>query len=433
MSFFKAFKRSLGFGGSDEDDDITYTDSEEEQTEEATGQTEEQKIEITDLKFDPKVQEQIFAKVVEIFNSSLPKFVAETVDIEAQKKYLLEALDQSIRDYMTSLNSQAEKNCEIRWEQSRSAMVAELEAMRTKTGDIEKRSDEVLQKQLSADRQKRALTDRVHDLEAQIAKMQAEHEQFDLENRSLVNRLKVANIQLEDLEKANEEVARLQAEILKMRQNPGEIQAQEIETLKAQIAEMENGIESLKEQNRVSSEMLSDSHHKLTKLEKEAGEKEAQLAEAQELLKQYDEVTAKMEQIDQIMTRNEQKIKKQKALIDERDKEIEALRNTISENMRLQAEREKALQEEIKSLKGNDNIPFINFSDEIPEESVPQISEDELSEIEQTFESGEWFTNTPPPETPSMRPKDADSDFGYREPQRKTHNTGENSLQLSLF
>ncbi len=430
MSFFNSIKRSLGFGGNDEDDENIYADTADasEQSESTTDTTSKDKTaDISPLTFDPLIQQRIFTRVLEIFNDSLPKFISDTIDREAQTKFLLEALDQDIKKYLDELGRTAEAHCEKRWEQSRSALTSELETLRTHAGAVEKKSGDILQKQLSADRQKRALSERVHDLETQIAKLEAEREQFELENRSLVNKLKVMNVQQEDVD-------RLQSELKELRDNPNESHAKEVESLRSQIEEMNIGIDSLKEQNRVSNDVITELRQRLSDANKELEKRENYLEEAAEMRKEYDEASDKLDEIAQVMASNEEQIKIQKELVATRDAEIEALRKTIAENLRMQGEREKELQDQIDALRSTtikitdiDDIPTVS-----EEDSAPQISEAELSAIEQTFESGEWFTNIPPAETPSMRPAEEDSDFGYRKPKRKSPQAN-NDAQLSLF
>ena len=55
-------------------------------------------------------------------------------------------------------------------------------------------SSEAKKQQLSAERQKRALTDKVRELEKQLADISAENEQYILENKSLVNKLRVTQV-----------------------------------------------------------------------------------------------------------------------------------------------------------------------------------------------------------------------------------------------
>lgn len=453
MSIFSAIKRGLGFSdGEDDEDDGLYADTTPGETE-APAAVHQQPVTGSELKpveFDPDMRKRIFDKVVEVFNASLPDFLRRSVDTKAQSEYLYQSLDTGIKDYISSLAAASQAYCEQQWEQRQASLTADLEAVRTRAADIEKQSADVKQKQLSADRQKRALADRVHDLESQLGKLEAEREQYELENRSLVNRLKVANVQQEDLENLRAETDRLKLEIARLRENPGEDSRQEIEALKTQIEAMSEGIDSLKEQQRVSDGMLADMRQRLavsaaeietrdtrvSALQDELDSTRRKLEEANAMLNDFNELSQKMEEVDQAMSRRDDKIKSQKKLLASRDAEIESLRRTISENLRLQAEREKAMRDELNAAKSETPRRSVMIDmtgepapgDEIP----PKISDNDLTDIEQTFESEEWFTKTPPARTPSMRPPEDDSDFGYRPPKRKTP-PPHNSDQLSLF
>jgi chromosome segregation ATPase len=427
MNFFSTLKRSLGFSDSDIDEDPLYADTAKDNaiSENAIGINNNIPVsQIVPPTFDANVKTAIFNKVVEIFNASLPDFMAKSVDKEAQRKYLMDSLDADSKAYIDGLVAEAEKYCEQRWAQINASMTSEIEGLKAKADDIEHKSDEIKQKQLSADRQKRALSDRVHDLETQVARLEAEREQFELENRSLVNRLKVANVQQEDMESSHAELQRLQQELKTLRENPGDEFRKEIETRQHQIDEMTEGIESLKEQNRVSNEMLEDMRHRLAAATSQLEEKTKALDEANDTMKQYDEITSKMQQIDEVMTRNTEKIKQQKSIISSKDAEIETLKNTITENQH----RIDELDSELKSLK---SAPKIEGSAEAVEDTTPRISDNDLSAIEREFESEDWFTKTPPAKTPSLRPSD-DPEFGYHAPKRKA-SPSDNINQLSLF
>lgn len=458
MSFFSALKRTFGFGGDagQETDDILFADTAEAESPAATEPASEAEAAADvpqPVRFDPDMQKVIFDRVLAIFNEALPDFLSRTADADAQRQYLIQAMDEGVAAYMKKLNDEAEAYCEARWKQRQSTMTAELDAIRTRAGEIEKQSTDIKQKQLSADRQKRALSERVHDLEQQLSRLDSEREQFELENRSLVNRLKVANVQAEDLENAQSEIKALRAELALLRDNPeaavaaskaeadamiAELTSQKAE-LEGRVAEMTDGIESLKEQLRVSSEMQKDNRRRFGELSGELEEKASQIesrdkriAELEASLKELDEVLIKFKEIDSLLGKKEEKIKTQKQAIAARDKEIDALKATISENMRLQAEREKTLKDEIQALRPPTVVAemTVDFGD-AAEDEAPKISEAELSAIEETFETDEWFTKTPPAETPSMRPPESDADFGYRAPRRKS--TTPPPGQLSLF
>lgn len=440
MSIFKTIKRGLGFSGDDDTDDVLYSD-----TTEATDSTPKSAsaaaaptaTNVEPLKFDPENQNKIFDKVVEVFNQSLPTFLAQSVDREAQIKYLRDALDSGVRDYLDSLVAQAKVYCENRWHQTRESMASELDSIKAKAADIEKKSAEIQQKQLSADRQKRALSDRVHDLETQLVKIEAEREQYELENRSLVNRLKVAGVQQEDVDSAHAEIERLNSEIKHLRENPDAASAAEADALKTQIAEMSTAMENMQEEGRVAKELLEDLRKNLAASNKRLAESEKQLGEANDTIEEYNrELDKKMAEVSERMSSDAEKIKSLKNALAARDSKIESLQQTISENIRKQASREKELQAEIAKLKPRKAAVAIvaDTDDNTVETTAPFISEADLLAVEKSFESEDWFTKNPPAETPSMRQPESDDKFGYQEP-RKSRNSekNHNPSQLSLF
>lgn len=472
MSIFSKLKRSLGF---DHDDDTEY-DSLYEDTASgvdtvAASDVDNPKADasaddaLKPVEFKAEMQQAIFSKVVEMFDAALPDFISKAVDPEAQRKMLYDSLDQDVKAYMQSIITAAEAYCEARWKVKQSSMSSELEALKLRAGEIEKQSSDIKQKQLSADRQKRALTERVHDLESQLAKLESEREQFELENRSLVNRIKVANVQQEDLEKTQGELQALRQELNSMKQNPDNAFAKREEELNKQIAEMSEGIASLKEQLRVSEQMREDLRkriaedadtrreadanaskqlqEKLQELDKVSAELEQfkkdyiakanEVNELNQLLKDYDELNARMSEFDKVMTSQQDKIKSQKKIIEQKDAEIDNLKASIAENKRAQTEREKSLKAEIEALRPPTVVSEMQVDfGSVAEETAPRISEDDLTAMEEAFESGEWFTKTPPAETPSLRPSESETDFGYRAPRRKSPQVN-NPDQLSLF
>ena len=418
---FNALKRLFGFG-SDTDTDQDQLLADDADAPAASDSKDKPADKPADPPaFDHDIAERIFGSVIQIFNDSLPKFVADSVDPKVQAELIRKALDQDIQKYLDSLSETARQYCDQQWKQTRKQLEDEIAAAKAKSAEVQRKSDEFQQRQLSAERQRRALSDRVHDLEAQLTKLEADREQLDLEKRSLVNRLRVASVQ------GGADM-------------PAEAAAEpvEVQKLHQTIAEMQSGIDSLKEQNRVANEMLEDQRKRLAEAKKELDEarqqlaaKEKELAEANEALSQFNEVVPQMQKVDEILSAKEEKIKQLRKTISARDNEITALRKTISDNIRAQAIREKELQSQIDKLQGAAPKPatLMTISEPIDEEPTPQISEEELSAIEQSFESGEWFTNSKPVDTPTPRPDD--SDFGYQEPKRKKNQPDPN--QLSLF
>lgn len=136
----------------------------------------------------------IFETVVKIFNESLPDFIRESVDEKTQRDYIYAALDASMRDYMEHLAVDARLKCDARWENERRNLNVQLDQLRRQSQKCEEDSSDSRKQQLSAERQKRALGERVHDLERQLAAAQAENEQYILENKSLINKIRLTTV-----------------------------------------------------------------------------------------------------------------------------------------------------------------------------------------------------------------------------------------------
>lgn len=394
MSFFANMVRALGFGpDANISDDPLYADTAADSSRSVASvdipSEQAPAVELNPVEFDPQMQNAIFDKVVEVFNQSLPDFLSGAIDPEAQKKYLRDCLDQGVAQYLHSLNVAAAEYCENRWKARQNDMAAEIEAIRVRANEVEKQSSDIKQKQLSADRQKRALTERVHELESQQAKLISEREQLELENRSLLSRLKASTVMQDDFDKANAELTAARAELMKLRDNPSLISQEREDALKAEINRMSEGIESLKEQLRVGDEIRDELRRRLKDSEATVNQKEKEIEEINLLVKQFDDATARFDEINARLAACQEKISSQKKKLAARDEEIASLKATISENIKRQAEREKLLRKEIDDLRppmvmsGKD----IDFDVDGSEDEAPRISEEDLSEMEAAFET----------------------------------------------
>ncbi len=142
----------------------------------------------------PEFPTTVFDSLLQVFNEAQPDFIRKCLDIDAQRRYLYDSMDASFKAYIQQLQSEAlsfaEKKC--------SAMLhshsAEMQQLREKLAAAEKRLDEQKQQTMSATRQKRAMNDRLRDLEQQVEAAQAEKDQYALETKSLLNKLKVAQV-----------------------------------------------------------------------------------------------------------------------------------------------------------------------------------------------------------------------------------------------
>ncbi len=439
MSFLNSISRALGFGGNDEEDDI-YTDTPTEaepapakRESAATADTAREVApadDVVPMTFDPATAGAIFDRVLEVFNASLPDFLQKSVDPEAQRKALADAMDESIKQYMAGLGAEAERVAESRLRNASDAARSESERLRKEMEQLEQQKVNLREQQLSADRRRRALQDRVKDLEEQIGGLEAEREQFQLENRSLLNKLKLADVQPGVIDELKREIERLQAqggeaaaapsaELESLKKELEEAKAAlagketENEQLAARIAELESHQADVQAGVDISKQMYTEIQEQLTGERQEKAAVEAQLQSVREELEQAKGQLAEAEAFGQSVKELETQLSTVEAVIAKRDERIASLK---SKNKKLKEELAAAKEQAMRT--NDDSKGLFALAD------VEQLAGDD------DFECPDWFVSEPGPDTPPLHP--ANSDFGYTEPPRKPK-PPESDAQLSLF
>ena len=459
MSFFNAIKKSFGFGSDDVDDGLLDDSADQPQNRLLQGASGDSPGRndggSSDVDIDPAMVHRIFDHVVETFNQALPGFLSEAVDPDTQRKKLYDGLDSSIKDYLGNLADRMRRQCETRWADEQISLRSEMENLKARTREIEQQRSDIKEQQLSADRQRRALNDRVHDLENQIAVFDAEREQLDLENKSLVNKLKVASVYEADVETLRNELNDAKAEIVALRNNAATDEATSADTLKERSTELEqenarlNGaLEEAAEKDRIATEMLNGLQSKASAARSELGSRDeeiaslkARLAEAQTLKADIEQLNSQITMVEEVIDKRDRKIAKLKETCECLRNENASLRETIASNLRQHAETEDTLRSRIAELEADPTTPIVS-SDlhdtpkkeekaESNTDDTPKISDGDLAAIEESFDSADWMRSDPPI-TPSMRTGVSEAEFGYQAPVRKTPRQ-DNDAQLSLF
>lgn len=276
---FKSLKKAFGFVDDDElinDDPETEAPSLPDSPVSSGSNT---------LPADPSVDtDRIFTHVVEVFNASLPDFLKAGANTEAQRRYLYDTLSADVKNHLDTLAARAQEVCESRWRDDRESLNKRLKEIEERSKDLENKRLEMSQKQLSADRQKRALSERVHDLENQLSKLVADREQYDLENKSLINKLKVAGVFEKENEELRDELNRMQSEIIKARNGqapatPDTETEKRIEVAEARATEAEKKFAESEKKLTESEKKTLEAEQKAAEAQKKAAETERQLSE----------------------------------------------------------------------------------------------------------------------------------------------------------
>ena len=462
MSFFNKISRMFGFGNDSDADEFTdeTTDGEAPVPVLAADGEQQSDVPLADVptlpEIDPDMKARIFEGVVDVFNKSLPEFLARSVDPVVQRRLLLEAMDKSASDYLSSLMLTAEQYAEKKLKVAVDAAHRESEKLKTDMAQLEQQRSSLREAQLSADRRRRALSDRVNDLESKFATAEAEREQFELENKSLLNKLKVADVQPALVEDLTKEVERLKAalaaggvgdiaasvdngasekiEVLE-KENAALVQSKKaleesiveltrrteaLEKDKAELeqvwntaekkaAALEDDIKGLRQQQGLSQGMYDDLQSKFVAERDGRVAAERKLAEAEGMLEQLNQFQEQLGQIEEVIRK--------------RDERIEKLKNT---NHRLRDDNESLR----RRLEEDANLFAPQPSAERTVEPLDEDLRNELSAIEDDFECPGWFVAASGPGPMPLHTEDPN--FGYQEPVRKPRKP-ESDAQLSLF
>lgn len=419
MSFFQSLKRMLGLDDDYDEIGIDATVSPRNSLQQS-GSNESTPVDSVSEQNETQPARSlptdlIFEHVVEVFNSALPDFLARSVDPAAQRKLLFDTLDESIKKQILDLTEEAVRESSARWQNERKKLMEEIDLQKDKTQKAEDSESDAKNRQLSAERQKRALNERIHDLEAQIARLEAEHEQFELENKSLINKIRVNSIQEGDNDALRQEIAELKTKLENAiskngdtSDNPNENQQslhdkydsaiESLEQLKAKIelddamvrdlnsiaANAKQELKSVKEENeRLTAELISLKNEKQSETDKiSVAQSEIEelkqklkdtslqlqatveeLAEANRNLQVADEIQAQIERFEEIKIKKDAKIAElqnsRTNLIEHiriLENDCRSLKKTIEQNLMSQAKNESELKAEIEKLKSEKHI-----------------------------------------------------------------------------
>lgn len=479
MSMMSILRRAFGFSPDTEEEEGDYdptvptyavsapsaepaqtsvADSEEKPTRD-DGEAVEAAPDSSAVLSDDKLPADIFDAVIEIFNQAQPDFVRECLNVEAQRQYILNSLSESLRGRVSTALSTGNRG----WQKEKEELekrIAELEGDDNELSRLRKDNRRL---QLSVDRQKRALLDRINDLECQVARQTEEKERYYTRKRLPESEeLTKANARVKDLEV---ERAALKAEITTLKASTDQEKAPaaavepevDVEALKAgfeeeksqlvrEKAELESECQKLREEVARQTTLKEQLEMKTSMSDVMINDLRNQAAAARgELEKFQHEQEAVMEQIKTQLDGFEDLKARKDAKITELQEANTSLRQTIETNLYNQANSEMKLRREIKDLKAELEKLAGTKSEPVatqPAEPAPAAAPRNLAEpspsaqaapekrrrgrpkkvkTEPELDNTDWFAGA----------KHDDPDFGYHEPPRRPVN--DNEAQLTLF
>ena len=318
MAFLKNIKQMFGF-----DDNSIYEDEKdnvnteykpyinpfknEKQETANTAVAEDKKSEQTEADFDKAIHDEIKDKIIDIINASLPEFIKGCVDRDAELKYINEEFGTTFSTYTQNIRQAIEERAKSEWISERMNLEKRLQESGKKAEESTAKMEELRARITSLDRQKIALNERINQYENKVATAEAEREQYHLECKSLMNKLKVASVNEEEINKLREEntqmlqectslrndIIMLRKEALNAKNNPAtsaedaEKMAalqQQLETANAEKVQLEQRITELENTagNVPQPEIAQQLQAEIQKISDELYAAQVQLIEAQE-------------------------------------------------------------------------------------------------------------------------------------------------------
>lgn len=429
MSLLSSFKKVLGFPDEyDEEPDATEVEvdvqahandilpadnSAQPGTNASVQPTESDLLEVRLT--DAAIPGEVLDAVIKQFNATQPDFVKECLSLEAQRSFILERMETSLLEKLRAEAEEARRVGLRQCEAERTKMASDIQRMKADKTKMVRQKEEFENAQLSATRQKRALKERVTDLEQQVEQLEADREQLQLENRTLINKLRVADVKSKIADGSDVEIDSMVRENL---------------TLTDRVRQLETDLEEA----RKASEQSTD-----TQIPQEVmDEIESRLAEFEDLKQRKDKRIAELEKslFDTISESNDS-TRRLNSAIEEKDHEITDLQAEIKRLTQLINASE---YQKPQNKKKNRNLNKTSASDEVRETESESAETDDMptpsaeatpkiSAIDELMDSTDWFTS-PDPILPKKDPE-VEELFGYKEPQRKP--STDNDRQLSLF
>lgn len=351
--------------------------------------------------------------IIEIVNANLPQIVKECVDIEAEKKALSHTFGTHFQTAMKSVHQAALEEAKVQWEVDRAAFNAKIAALGSTIDESERRTGEARQKLQVEETKRKALAAQAEELQKRVQTLEAEHEQYVIENKSLQNKMKVMQVYADDAKAFKEQLDERDSLIKKLNENIAAAENSaaeartEIESLKAELKEANANLEIASELEKQLEQVDTFKEKKNAEL-KAIKEQLDELRDANEKLKlekenfslqiksAADSNAELSDSIQQMKSEHEAAISRMKA---EREAEVQSLTEE-RDNAQKQLTEEKAthrsdnayFEQKIKFLEAEQKRKVMELNDEIkrlnekqPSISLSEIDDDIKDAVSETF------------------------------------------------
>lgn len=199
---------------------------------------------------------EVFDSLLEVFNDAQPDFIRKCVDINAQRQYLYDTLNSAFKDYFAGFQNKAVRMADRRSEDLMRRIDAESSELRQQLESARKSLAEAKEQNMSAMRQRRAFNERIRDLEQQVETEKAEKDQYALETKSLLNKLKVAKVNGASYDESAQELLTLRDTVADLQSRLASTTA-ELEQLRVDVDQKQKALDAALAENKKLEEKLN--------------------------------------------------------------------------------------------------------------------------------------------------------------------------------
>ena len=476
MSAFNFLKNVFGFSNEEytdkEQNEYTpyinpFKKEEDNNPESDTGgtppQNEEQNVEIS---IDKSLDEEIVVKITDILNAGLPDYIKKFIDLEAEKNYVRQSFGKAFEKYTTEIKEEISIKAKSQWQADRINLEQQAVTLGNQIAELKAKNDELRNRITSLDRQRNTLKEQLAQADNKAATAEAEREQFQLECKSLINKLKVSSVNEETVNSLKEENDTLykekntaEAEIAKLKEAlkskseentslSEKLQAFEssgtndqkklIETLQNEITELTDNTYSLKEQLNTAKENNTAWQDELDRIRRECEIKNNEISSLQSTIATLEkQLSESEEKINEAKEYNSNEIKTLNRQIAAKEQEIENQKNNENK-LRQQIEQLSTKNQEIeKQLKKRREEKVVLFDEDDEKSAKPNKKENAIKErrkvsaIDYAADYSDWLMPTPPTsEIPINLEDEPEQNNKVKTPSEKRHNA---PSQMELF
>lgn len=254
----------------------------------------------TEVSIDKLLDESIMSKILDVLNSGLPDHIKKFIDLDAEKQYVRQSFGKAFEEYTEKVKKEIESATKSQWQADRINLEQQSISLGNQLSESKSKNEELRNRISQLDRQKASLKEQLEQAENKAATAEAEREQYQLECKSLMNKLKVSSINENALNTAKEENETLQKE-------NNELKAELLRIKSLSLSEKENSTKETEERIAALQKELEQKNTEIANLSEKVAN-----TESEEKHGKHQEIIAKLQDDIKIMTDEIYSLKEQR-------------------------------------------------------------------------------------------------------------------------